>query len=127
MGFTDDIKKFAAKVKKAERQVITAATFQVSELVILTTPVKTGRAANNWNASIGAMDLSINSIPDPSAKIALAALQVHAEDAPGNLFFLTNNLPYIVPLEFGSSKRAPGGMLRVSVKEFKRALKEAVR
>jgi hypothetical protein len=34
--------------------------------------------------------------------------------------YLTNNLPYIKKLEYGSSQQAPRGMARVTIADFER-------
>jgi hypothetical protein len=40
--------------------------------------------------------------------------------AVGDLYYLTNNLPYIERLEYGWSKQAPGGMVRKNMQNFNR-------
>ena len=36
----------------------------------------------------------------------------------GDVIYLTNNLPYAVPLEEGYSKQAPAGMVALTVQDF---------
>jgi hypothetical protein len=38
-----------------------------------------------------------------------------------------NNLPYAVPLEYGHSKQAPGGMVRITLARFQQIVDEAIR
>ena len=46
---------------------------------------------------------------------------------PGQMAYIINNLPYAIPLEFGHSTQAPGGMVRVTVARFQRIVLEAIR
>jgi hypothetical protein len=47
--------------------------------------------------------------------------------APGNVWYLTNNLPYIARLEFDSwSTQAREGMVRISLRELDRSIDEQV-
>lgn len=39
--------------------------------------------------------------------------------------YFTNNLPYAYALEFGHSKQAPGGMVRITAQDFQKLLSEA--
>lgn len=41
--------------------------------------------------------------------------------------YIVNNVPYAVPLEYGHSKQAPQGMVRLAVMEFTDAMNEALR
>jgi hypothetical protein len=42
-----------------------------------------------------------------------------------NSVYFTNNLPYAYSLEFGHSKQAPGGMVRITAQDFQKLLSEA--
>lgn len=82
--------------------------------LILTTPVDTGRARGNWNVAVGHIDSGVRLLdfPDPSA----AQSEAQAAIAPWRLgdgaIFIANSLPYIMPLENGSSAQAPNGMVQ---------------
>ena len=45
----------------------------------------------------------------------------------GAFAYIINNLPYAIPLEFGHSTQAPGGMVRVTVARFQQIVQEAIR
>jgi nitroimidazol reductase NimA-like FMN-containing flavoprotein (pyridoxamine 5'-phosphate oxidase superfamily) len=45
----------------------------------------------------------------------------------GQTAYLVNNLPYAVPLEYGHSKQAPGGMVRITLARFQQVVDEAIR
>lgn len=128
MSFSTDIQKFARKTGGSLEQVIRATCLQLSASIIERTPVDTGRARANWQASVGRPELSVLDIEDKDGSAALAKVRQQVQSAPGSVFFLANNLPYIRRLEYDAwSKQAPAGMVRVTVQEFEQALSKAVR
>jgi len=124
MSFSSDIAKFA---KKAGENMVTtrkSVFFQLAESIVERTPVDTGRAKGNWQPSLhtfksGTVAGTDNPIP---------AIRMVADKAKGDeTMCLVNNLEYIVPLEYGhSQQQAPAGMVRISVQEFKAAVRKAV-
>lgn len=48
-------------------------------------------------------------------------------DVGDKTIYISNNLPYIVALEFGHSKQAPNGMVGVATANLKKKIDEAVR
>jgi hypothetical protein len=107
---------------------VRATCLQLSASIIERTPVDTGRAKGNWQASIGRPELSVLDTEDKDGSAALAKVRQQVQDAPGSVFFLANNLPYIRRLEYDAwSPQAPAGMVRVTVQEFEQALAKAVR
>jgi len=45
----------------------------------------------------------------------------------GQTVYLLNNLPYSVPLEYGHSKKAPQGMVRMTLARFQQIVDDVVR
>jgi hypothetical protein len=93
---------------------------QIFKGIVLKTPVDTGRARANWMISEGAPVIA----EAANAKPGAAAGSIPAATPPsvsafkgGSAIFITNSLPYIVPLEYGHSKQAPAGMVRVTLAE----------
>lgn len=124
MSWESDWKKIESKIDRTLDQGIRATLLQVSTAIIKGTPVKTGRARGNWQASIGrgaTGEVSVNSVRSGEAK-AIAEVNQKASVAVGDLYYLTNNLPYIERLEYGWSKQAPGGMVRKNMQNFNRLL-----
>lgn len=77
------------------------------------TPVDTGRARANWFVAEGAPRLDTTMSTTPAAVPALEGKSV---------IFITNSLPYIVPLEYGHSQQAPHGMVRTAIAEVMASL-----
>ena len=88
--------------------------FSIFRDTIVATPVDTGRLRNNWNTSLNSLDTSVTS-GKGSSKIGEAKAARDAFEL-GDTFFFSNNLPYALTVELGSSKQAPEGMLRTSVR-----------
>ena len=122
MSWESDWKKIEQKIDRTLNQGIRATLFEVSTAIIKDTPADTGRARGNWQASVGrgaTGDVSVGSVRSGEAK-AIADVDQTVSVAVGDLYYLTNNLPYIERLEFGHSKQAPGGMVRKNMQNFNR-------
>ena len=139
MGFAEDMQKWCDKTGHKMDDTIKSTCLELTRMVMERTPVGDptywqspappgyvgGRARNNWMPAINQVDTSTTPVPDraASAQRAMSAIS----DAPGNIYFLTNNLPYIRRLEYGYSKQAPGGMVRLAAQEFQLAIKKAIK
>jgi hypothetical protein len=132
--FSDSIRKMADEQKQNYRDVANATLLDMSRRVILRTPVDEGFARGGWLPSTGAPQSENRLNTDTSGQEAIAAAQaVIMNEAFGNVFYLTNNLPYIRTLEYGLypnppangtgktqggySTQAPQGMVRVTLLE----------
>lgn len=136
----EEFNKAVAKVADtlAEEQLVLLHKKIVIELlhgVLMKTPVKTGRAKNNWQVGIGSAPDSVMGpivrtnkhkiAADQSAKSAEAQRRAQARARPiierikaYQLVWLVNNADYISFLENGSSKQAPNGMLATTIAEL---------
>jgi hypothetical protein len=134
--FSLDIKAFAERVEKNADQVISKVCLDLLSDIVLNTPVDTGRARANWQCSIGAPasgEVSYNSdagkgIAAPkesgASAYAIAAGATSVASAPRNIFWITNNLPYINRLEFDQwSNQAPSGMVRLAINRAERKMR----
>ncbi len=149
MSFYEDIRKWSEKTKKDQDKIVVAAIFQLNESVIFRTPVATGQARGGWVASIGSVGFSGGTF-DKSGRGTYSKTNTIASKAPGNVYYLTNNVFHIRMLEYGGypktpikgtwnkskqkyeilssggfSRQAPQGMVRVSIIDFKNGLKNA--
>jgi len=87
--------------------------------VVLKTPVDTGRARANWQTSLGSPVEGVLNRVDPSGGVAIAeGTGVIVAVQPFQDIWLSNNVPYIISLEDGSSKQAPAGMVAVTIGEL---------
>lgn len=126
-SFALDLSKFAKKANVDMRLVVRKLAFESFKRIILRTPVDTGRARANWGVTIGSPRVGFfieGSDKSGGATMSAAQAAVQQFDCEGSIF-ITNNVPYIGPLEYGSSKQAPAGMVRVTVEEMTGFLNKA--
>jgi hypothetical protein len=115
--------KYAKPLTKAERE----QNFNVNGLVAGKGYVG-GRFRGNWMFSIGAPDSTTTEEVDPSGAKSTARIVAGAiEFKAGDTCYITNSLGYAIPLEFGHSTQAPGGMVRITVARFQQIVLEAIR
>tara|TARA_R110002020_G_scaffold337389_3_gene552870 strand:- start:293 stop:763 length:471 start_codon:yes stop_codon:yes gene_type:complete len=143
--FAEQIAEWAKVSGKRLDKVDRAFKIQLSTMVIEQTPVGNkeywsekarkyapagyvgGRARNNWFPSIGAPSNKTTKRTGAKGQAAKRRAVKIAGQSVGQVYYLTNNLPYIRRLEYeGHSQQAPSGMLRRSVKEARQALKRAI-
>jgi hypothetical protein len=87
-----------------------------------------GRFRGNWMFSIGSPDNTTTEEVDPSGRKSTARIVDGAiEFKAGDTAYITNSLPYAIPLEFGHSQQAPGGMVRITVARFQQIVLDAIR
>lgn len=100
--FVIDLQRFTKKANADVKQAIRKITLEAFKRVIFRTPVDTGRARANWSLSTGApVTFSIVG-EDKSGSDTLKKTSdgVMVWECTGGIF-LSNNLPYILTLEYG--------------------------
>lgn len=102
-------------VDSAREAAVTLALTLINK-VSLRTPVDTGRARANWFLAEGSprIETTESTTPENHGSVALTGRST---------IFITNSLPYIVPLEYGHSSQAPYGMLRIAIAEVMAEIK----
>lgn len=118
-NFELQIQRFVDKANGNIDLVVRKVSLDLFKRVIMKSPVKTGRFKGNWQAAIGSMPPGKLETTDKGgaatiARVAAEALKMSA----GLVIYLVNNLPYSRRLEYGHSKQAPAGMVRLSVQEY---------
>lgn len=126
-SFELDIARFVAKANGNINLIIRKIALDLFTRVILKTPVDTGRLRGSWTVTIGATPSGSIALDDKDgsatiARTAAATLNLKA----GEIIFLTSSLEYARAIEFGHSKQAPGGMVRLSVSEFPLVVSKAI-
>ena len=96
--FALDISKFVKRAPDKAQQIVKKVCFDIYDNIKMRTPWDTGQARNGWMITEGATVTRI-----------------------------FNNVEYIVPLEYGHSKKnAPHGMVRITLCEYQAYLKKHV-
>ena len=81
-----------------------------------------GRARNNWFLGTTVTDKKTD---DTDKKGTGYITKDMPKDVLSSPVYFYNNLPYIRSLEFGHSKQAPKGMVRINVLKWKKNLRKA--
>lgn len=118
----------ATAVKRNADKTVRKVAMAVDQAVVMATPVDTGRARANWIASLDAPVTTATENKDKSGggAISQAAGVVAGYDGDSNSSInITNNLPYIGPLNDGSSYQAPAGFVERAVRAGANAVKGA--
>lgn len=125
-SFEIDIAKFVAKANGNVNLVIRKIALDLFTRVILKSPVDTGRFRGNWQVAIGSIPSGTLAIDDKGGTATIA--KVTAETlglVAGQTITLVNNLAYASALEYGHSKQAPNGMVRLTLQEFPQVVRTA--
>ncbi len=109
---------------KAARQALRVLAFEFLDRVISKTPVDLGRARGGWASYLIAKGKPFVSGAEASAgaeeKLGIDEGSFEEEFSGSEQFILLiNAVSYIVLLEFGSSKQAPAGMMRITFNEMR--------
>lgn len=125
MSFNLDVKAFCEKAKKNPEIVMRSVSLKLFSAIIKASPVDTGRFRGNWQTTGVTPATGLIAGVDPTGNKAVNSAATFITNAPGwNTFTLTNNLPYAERLEYGWSKQAPVGMVRVNIARFQQLINE---
>lgn len=116
--FTLDLSRIISKAQGETELIVKKVMLEAFSSVINMTPVDTGRARGNWVVSQGSYSTGYNTDSfdkSGSQALAKAATGVTAAKIGDSSIYLTNSLPYIQKLEYGYSKQAAEGMVRVTL------------
>lgn len=123
--FTLDVKAFCEKAKKNPETVMRAVSLKLFSAIIKGSPVDTGRFRMNWQTSGPVPASGLIAGEDATGNKAVNSATTFIGNTPAwQELTLTNNLPYAQRLEYGWSKQAPSGVVRVNVIRFQQLLNE---
>jgi hypothetical protein len=127
MSFGADLQGFSRKTGINLDKVLRKVVIDITSELVRMTPMDTGHARSNYfwgNSRVSGIDAALNT----NGAASLARAFTFAESVmAGGVCYITNNLPYIMKLEYGSSKQAPAGMARVTVAKWQNIVNAAVR
>lgn len=120
MSLDREITSWTIKAKDMTEKQVQYICMTLLTDVVTNTPVDTGRARANWQPSIGSPASGTIEATDKDGSATINKGANVIKHAAGNVFYLTNNLPYIYRLEFdGWSKQKRKGWVRTAVKRAK--------
>lgn len=126
-AFSLDISNWVEKVNARADLVVRMVAMRLFTRIVMMSPVDTGRFRGNWQCEIGKANTHFDwehYDKDGTRTIARIAQIVNSAKA-GDTIYLSNNLAYALPLEYGHSRQAPAGMVRVSIQEMQAFIQQA--
>lgn len=111
--FANFTKDFVRASKKSEDTAMRQIFLQLLKLIILKTPVDTARAKSGWHV---AFEAAGGKAPGRESSQGKAEGSFKHRQA---FYSAINSVNYIQALEFGHSKQAPVGMVRVSMLQMR--------
>ncbi len=128
MSFSLDVSEFAQKTGRDIEIVKKSAALDIFMGIIIQSPVDTGRFRNNWNVSLNKPNFSTTESVDKSGSKAISGVKATIQASKmSESLHLSNGLPYAQRLEYGWSKQAPSGMVRVNVARFQSYINKAIK
>lgn len=119
MGFADQVAAFSAKTQAKLETAVRKIALDVFKEVILMSPVDEGTFRGNWQCAIGNIPAGTLEIDDKTGTATISKVEAEVLKLEvGQTIYLINNLPYAQKLEFGHSKQAPAGMVRITVQRW---------
>lgn len=126
-NFAVDVRKFVEHANGNVDKVVRKVLFDLTTSIVKRTPVDTGRLRGNWQFGIGQPAAgTLNVLDAQGTGAGILASIGGASKVAGTVCYISNNLPYAMPIEYGHSRQAPQGMVRVSVMLFQQFVKKAV-
>lgn len=126
MSFSGDMDRATQRIIDAHNKIARAATIDLFSGTVKDTPVDTGRARGNWQTSTGSPVQGEIARDDKGGSAAIAEILANTPSGAGQETFLSNSLPYIEELEYGSSQQAPNGMMRRNLARVQRIVNLAI-
>lgn len=110
MQLSNFTKEATEKLTRKQRAII----FELAKSIVMDSPVDRGTFRGNWRFSFSHDQKQLD-IQDKGGGKTLTELLNFLEGFNGGTMWLLNGLPYGLNLEYGSSKKAPQGMVRRNV------------
>lgn len=123
---TASAREFEAAVDRFTEDILPRAYFVVARRIALDTlqgvvsltPVDTGRAQGNWQLTVGELSDEVFDTGRSQGAIMNEAVGELAKMGLDDTIWISNNLEYVIFLEKGHSKRAPRGMVAVTLTQI---------
>ena len=129
------MRQLGRRVENNAPAIARKAALAIDQVVVLATPVDTGRARSNWQVGIGGNDAPPRDSLAPGEKGSTGAAAAQAAIAEGKAviesykggssIYISNNLPYIGRLNDGYSAQAPAGFVEQAVQSGVAAVRGA--
>jgi len=143
MSFASDLRRIAESTNRKADAVVRKIVIDIGTALVMKSPVGDadywispappgyvgGRFRANWQLGISSYDATTTENIDKSGGPTIGRITTKIpSQAAGEVYYITNSLPYAQRLEDGWSKRqAPKGMVKLTVLEFQPIVAAAAR
>lgn len=125
-SFELQMKDFENMTAEKSELLFKKVCFNLSNSIIMDTAVDKGTARGNWQPDINSIQNDVLEVEDKSGNATVSKVASQTNNLKlGQFFTLTNNLPYILRLEYGWSKKSPNGMLGINIMRFQNFVNQA--
>lgn len=126
-SFEDQIAMFIEETEIKIDETLQTIVLKIGEHLVRLSPVDTGRFKGNWQLSLdkGSNASLVREDKEGYTTLSEIASKVNKFTA-GQIAYLQNHVLYGYDLEYGSSKQAPDGVVRVTEALFTRIVNEAI-
>lgn len=113
----DQVNKIMAQLEKVTAEGAIDLALRIHGGLVEDTPVRTGWARSNWVPSVGQPKRETVGSPESlnTGAATAGAVEVAGWTIADGPIYITNNVPYILRLNAGSSKKAPAGFIESRV------------
>lgn len=126
--FARQIAAWAAKAERMVTEVARGTALELGKRIIDNTPEDTGLARGNWMCGIGSPDTGTSSAKGADAsKARLERALANYDAKDGRSIHISNALPYVPGLEYGTAHTPPHAMVRKATAGFESIVKEQVK
>lgn len=116
---TATVRRWAKNVERQFTQINRGAIAELGRRTIERTPVDTGRARAGYHVTVHSQGVHISNSLDPSGQATAERIRGAVSFVTlGQTVWLTNNVPYIIRLEYGFSRQSPAGFMRITAREW---------
>lgn len=116
--FRDDVQKNVDRIKSDIEGRIKKGLKSMFGDIVMATPVDTGTARGGWVCGVDGKPDGNSGAPDQAGANTVARIAAELENfkiGKTQQVWLSNSVPYIEFLEYGTMKRAPVGMVRNAI------------
>ena len=121
--FARRMEQLARNVERNAPETVRRAAVAINQAVVVATPVDTGAARSNWQVEFNRP--ASGTVSTTSASVTIARNNAEIERFRQGEIHLTNNLPYIVFLNEGSSSQAPANFVEIAIQAGRRFVSNA--
>lgn len=126
-SFDSVIDGWTSNVEVMLDEILQDIVIDIGIAVVNITPVKTGRLKGNWQLTINSQATSSLNTFDPDGGDTINEILTKAESlTSGDIAYIANNVLYGRDIEYGSSRKAPNGMVRVTAARFLTIVEAAI-